>query len=478
MEMVIGGNKVVSSSGKTIDVSNSYTQEVIDSVPAASKEDVQKSVFIADKGKKTWENTPLYKRVEIIHKFLANLADYRDALGALMSKETGKLLNDCKGEVDYVIDGFKGYIEIASHRLDEILPAENRPGAESDITLTYRVPIGIIACILPFNYPLALFVHKVAPAIVTGNVVIIKPPSESPLAITRLVQIMIESGIPGDVVQVVTGSGSEVGYELASNPLVDAVSLTGSVETGLRIAECAAKNLKRTFLELGGNDALIIFRDADIDKAVNIVFGGRIANAGQICAASKRVLVHNSIKKEFTERLVEAFKNIKYGDPMDPNTEMGCLVSVKAAEKVEEQVNLTISQGAKCLCGGMRDKSLFAPTVLADVTLDMDIATDMEVFGPVVPILGFDTIDEAINIANAQKYGLQHAIVTPDISLALKTAKRLDAGGVVINGPNSFRTHDIAFGGHKMSGMGVEGMSHTMDEMTLLKNFVLKDIYA
>jgi succinate-semialdehyde dehydrogenase/glutarate-semialdehyde dehydrogenase len=252
--------------------------------------------------------------------------------------------------------------------------------------------------------------------------------------------------------------------------------MTGSTEVGIDILKNSALPMHRVFLELGGNDALIICDDADIELAVDEAFTGRIYNAGQTCCATKRIVVHNSVKAKFVNQLIEKLSKIVTGDPMDRNTEIGCLVSVKAAIEVENQIALTVKQGAKLAYGGSRNGAFFQPTVLTDVTGEMDIATDMEVFGPVFPIIGFDTTDEALKIANASRYGLCGGIISADVKKAVIMASKMECGTAVINGSDFYRHKDHAFGGYKMSGLGREGISFTLEEVSQIKTYVLKGI--
>lgn len=479
MKMLISGKKVDSKNQESIQVFNAYFHEVIDSVPSATEEDVEQAIAFSIEGKKVWAKTPLYRRVSILQNYLNIIEKNKDEIASLMCKETGKTITECYGEFDYTYAEFKGYMEIALHQHGEIMPSDAQEGIENDMLLTVREPIGTVVRIIPFNYPIALYAHKVAPALVAGNAVIVKPSMDNPLTAIRMTEMLIEAGVPDNVAQVITGRGSVVGKFLTSSPYIDAISLTGSVESGTEAAKNASQHLHRVFLELGGNDAMIIFEDADLDLAAENVFGGWISNAGQICCGTKRYIVHKAIKSDFIAKLVEKLNTVKMGDPIDPATKMGCLISEKAALEVEKQVSYTIAQDAKCVCGGRYlGHSYFEPTVLNDVSPDMDIAKGMEVFGTIVPIIEFETFDEAIMIANATKFGLQNCIVTKNINTAIRAAKLLESGGVIVNGPSSYRTHDMPFGGHKASGIGVEGMSHTLDEMTVLKTIVLKNVLS
>lgn len=474
--MIIGGKKTDSSDGKVIEIRNPITTELIDTVPNATKEDIDKCVTIAQKGKRIWADTPLHERSRILFKFADVLKAHTEELGALQCKESGKSVKDCEGEVCASSDAFKAYTERANHLYGETLP-DSIPGLEKDIFFTRREPLGVFVCIVPFNYPIGLFTHKVAPGLIMGNAIIVKPSSENPLEVIRLVELLMECGVPGEVIQVVTGGGSTVGRYLVQNPGVDAVSLTGSTEVGIEILKDSAPSMHRVFLECGGNDPLIVFEDADIDLAVAEAIGGRVPNGGQICSASKRFIVQKSVKEKFTKKLIENLQKVVMGDPMDRKTDVGSLINEKAAIEVEKQIEMTVKQGAKCVFGGKRfNRVFFEPTVLTDVTSEMDIARDLEVFGPVFPIIQFSDFDEAIQIANNTKYGLQGGIISADLGKAISAASKIECGTVVINGSGNYRHLDHAFGGYKRSGTGREGASQTLEELSQVKTYVLKSI--
>jgi succinate-semialdehyde dehydrogenase/glutarate-semialdehyde dehydrogenase len=277
--------------------------------------------------------------------------------------------------------------------------------------------------------------------------------------------------------QLVTGRGSVVGEMLAGSPLVDAVSLTGSTEVGIKVAEAGAKTLKHVNLELGGNDPYIVFEDADMETAVHDAVAGRVQNAGQTCCAPKRFFVQKSVKEAFIARAAELIKSLKTGSPLDEATDLGSLISERAAAEVRRQVDITIKQGARLVCGGHAyDKTYFEPTILDMVTMDMDVARDMEIFGPVMPVIEFDTEEQAIEMANATPYGLQSGVITRDMGRAMRVASRLECGGVVFNSSGNYRHLEQPFGGWKQTGIGQEGVSRTLDEMTLEKSYILKNI--
>ena len=475
MKMIINGNKVDSSDGKVIEVFNPATGELIDTVPAATEEDLELALDTARVGTRIWRKVPLYKRSAVLRKYAQLLRDHVDELAATMSKESGKLLRDCKGELDFTAVVFEAHAEKGMTYGGLTLPQASDYRVEGDIIFTLRQPLGVIADVVPFNYPAELYAHKVAPALITGNSVIVKPSSDTPLTDIMMTELLYEAGVPAEAAQIVTGSGSKVGNYLASSPKIDGFSLTGSVPVGITSMANCAKNLTKCYLELGGNDPIIIFEDADLDQAVEETLGGRASNAGQTCCGTKRMIVQNSVKEAYTEKLITALKALKIGDPMDDATDMGPLINEQAAIDCEEQVKLTVGQGAKLLYGGNRfDRTFFEPTVLGDVTLDMDIATTLEVFGPVFPIIGFDTVEEAIEIANAAPYGLNSGVMTKDLSTAMKVSTEIEAGTCVVNGSGNYRSACLAFGGVKMTGIGREGTTETLDEYTVTKSIALK----
>ena len=291
----------------------------------------------------------------------------------------------------------------------------------------------------------------------------------------RLTEMLVEAGVPDGVIQCVTAPGAVKSIAVA-DPRVHLVTLTGSTEVGISTAELAAKTLTHTALELGGNDAFILLDDGDVDLAVEEMIWGRMYNTGQVCCASKRFLVHNSLKDEFAKKAVERIKQLKVGDPKDENTQIACLISEKAAIKVEKEVNKTVEQGGKIILGGKRNGAFYEPTVIVDVPKTADVAKDMEIFGPVVPIIGFDSDEEAIEIANSSIFGLSSCVFSSDQKRAFNIAKAMESGGAVINGASFFRSFEMPFGGWKHSGIGTEGVMSTFDEMTRVKNIVLKNI--
>ena len=476
MQMIIDGKRVDASDRGVIRILNPATQEFIDTVPKATASDVYQAIDAAQAGKRIWANTPTHERVRILSRCADAIEEHLEDLAQSLSREMGKIIQEARGEIRVSTQTIRGYAEAAAHHYGKTL-TDSQKGIEKDILFTRHEPLGVVACITPFNYPVLLVAHKMAAALATGNAVIVKPASDNPLTLIKLVALCLEQGIPGNGLQIITGSGEVVGKILAESPKVNAISLTGSTEVGISLAETGAKTLKRVFLELGGNDPFIVLDDADILKAIDAAVEGRLENAGQTCCSSKRFLVHESVHDVFIKKLLEALSKIKHGSPQDDETEYGCLINGNAAQKVELQIQKTIEQGAKLICGGHAyNITYFEPTILDDVTLDMDIAKDMEVFGPVFPIITFKTDEDAVKIANASRYGLQAGIMTKSVDRAMRIAANLQCGAVVINGSGNYRHIEQPFGGYKMSGFGREGISGTLAEMSQEKTYVLKDV--
>lgn len=476
MKMIIGEKSVDASSGEVIEVRNPYDGSLVDTVPSATKEDVDEAIGCAVAAQKEWKKVPIYKRVELVKNFLKLVEENKDDLAKTLSLESGKNITEVGIEMNNIFTAWNAFSEKIKHKYDEVIPNGCEFGHDKNIVITRREPIGVVACIIPFNFPCNLFNQKVAPALLCGNAAIVKPATDNPLTVCKLVGLLREAGFPAGVVQVVTGRGSTVGNYLAESPQVNAVSLTGSTMVGLDVAQTAAKTLKRVALELGGNDAFIVLDDADFELAVSEAVNARFFNAGQICCAPKRFLIHKSLYNDFVDEVVKRVAQFKAGNPLDKDTKVGTVISEKAAKTVEEQINLTVEQGGKIVLGGHRDGAFVEPTIIKDVPFDADIMHDMEVFGPVMPIASFEDAEEALKLANDTIYGLGGSIFTKDMKTAMHFVNEYECGSVVINGSSYFRSFEMPFGGYKQSGVGTEGVYSTFDELTTLKCVVLKGI--
>ena len=464
------------SNGAVIEVVNPATQELIDTVPNVTDEDVDTAVKVAVEEQKKWEKVSIYDRADILYKFVDLVEENKERLAVLLSNETGKPIKEARGEIANVRIGTRGFIEKAKHLYGKSIPEGSEAGQEKTIQFTKRYPIGVIAAIIPFNFPSDLFCQKVPPALMMGNSIIVKPSNYNPLTLIEYVKLMIEAGVPAGCIQILTGDGPTAGQALARHPGVHLVSLTGGTAAGIQTMGTASKNLTHVMLELGGNDAFIFLEDGDMDLAVKETIWGRLYNGGQVCCASKRFLIHNSRKQEFIDRMKEVISNLKVGDPMKEDTDMGPMININAAKRIEEQVNQMVSEGATIVCGGRREDAYYYPTILDNVTKDMEVAKDMEIFGPVISVIGFDDVEEAIEIANQSSYGLCGCVISKDVSRAMKIADRLECGGAVVNGASFYRSFEMPFGGWKHSGIGNEGVMTTLEEMSRLKTIVLKNI--
>ena len=476
MKNLIGYEWKEASNGAKIEVVNPATQELIETVPNVTEEDVDEAVKVAVQEQKKWEKISIYERAEILYKFVDLVEENKERLAVLLSNETGKPIKEARGEIANVRIGTRGFIERAKHLYGESIPAGAEAGQEKTMQITKRYPLGVIAAIIPFNFPSDLFCQKVPPALMMGNSIIVKPSNYNPLTLIEYVKLMVEAGVPAGCIQILTGDGPTVGQALARHPGVHLVSLTGGTAAGIQTMGTASKNLTHVMLELGGNDAFIFLEDGDMDLAVKETIWGRLYNGGQVCCASKRFLIHNSRKQEFIERMKEVISNLKVGDPMQEDTDMGPMININAAKRIEEQVNQLVSEGAKVVCGGRREDAYYYPTILDNVTKDMEVAKDMEIFGPVISVIGFDTEEEAIEIANQSSYGLCGCVISKDYSRAMKIADKLECGGAIVNGASFYRSFEMPFGGWKHSGIGNEGVLSTLQEMSRVKTIVLKNI--
>ncbi len=476
MKMFINGVPADAADGATLDVINPATGEVVDTVPAATKEDIDKAVACAKAAQKEWAEVPVSEKVDIMYRFLDIVEENKEDLAQTLSQETGKPIVEARAEIGNIPIGFRGFCEKAKHLYGTTVPAGLEPGQDKHVMITKKEPIGVIACIIPFNFPCDLFDQKVAPTLLAGNAAIIKPSTDNPLTLCKLTAMLGEAGVTPGAAQIVTGPGSKTGTWLCENPDVHGITLTGSTEVGIETYQRGAAHLAHIALELGGNDAFIVLEDGDVDLAVEELIWGRMYNTGQVCCASKRFLVHSSLVDEFTEKAVARISELKQGMPADESTQIGCLISEKAAIKVKEQIDLTVEQGGRIVLGGERDGAFITPTVIADVPKTADVAIDMEIFGPVVPIISFETAEEAVEIANSSKFGLCGCVFTSDMKTAVKVCNDLECGGTIINGASFFRSFEMPFGGYKYSGIGTEGVMSTFEEVTRNKTIVLKNI--
>ena len=451
-QLWIHGEWRPAAAGATRQIVNPASLDVVDTVAEAGAEDVRAACAAAADAQRHWGRMPALERGKLLHQAAALMREDRAELSALLTREGGKPRIENLDEVEWCAACFQYYAEIARNSQGSSIP----PTAEHQLNFTIKEPLGVVAAIVPFNYPLLLLVWKIAPALAAGNTVVIKPSELTPLATLRLVERAM-AHLPPGTVNVVTG-GPEVGAALVDDPHVACIAFTGSTAVGTRIAVRAAEQLKRVNLELGGIDPLIVFEDADLDVAVPGAAWARFLNNGQVCTSAKRIYVVERIAKAFTERFVEHTRSLRVGDGMDPDTDIGPLISQRARARVEDQLARALKQGATLLSGGTRldvgPGWFFSPTILAGVTPSHAVVCE-EVFGPVASIQVARDAREAIALAAGSDYALGANIYTQNLTWALTAMQEIKAGTFWINDP--LTDNDAApFGGMRKSGMGRE----------------------
>ena len=458
------------------DIIDISTNEVIGQAPWYNGEELAKMVDVAFDAQPDWERAPLFERGQILYRYCDLIDENRDEIARLASLEMGKPILQSRAETTYAAEIGRANIEHGKHLYGEVLQ-DSSEGYENDVVMVRREALGVVVVMLPFNYPAELTLQKVAPALLMGNAVIMKASDKAQLCVKKLVDLAHEAGVPKDVLFYCCGDLEDCRKNLLRNKKVNCLALTGSTAAGAEIMKDAAEDIKDVVLELGGNDPLIVTEECADDpemlaKAIECLGWGRIIeNNGQVCASPKRTLVHRRAHDAFVKALVKFVSSLKRGHATDPEAQLTRLVTEEAAQRVVEQVQHTVDQGATLVYGGKRDGAAMDVTILDNVTADMDIATDMEVFGPVVPIITFDTDEEAVAIANASKYGLSASVITSDMKKSFYYTEAIEASAVWVNGSSALRHNDQPFGGTKSTGIGNEGGGYSCEEFSRLKTY-------
>ena len=464
-KLLIGG-EWVGDDLPGIDVVNPYDDSVIGVVPEARSVEVDRAVVAARKGFAEVSHLPAYQRSEI----LARTADFilrdKEQIAGIIAREAGKSWKYALAEAERSAETFRFAAMEAKASHGEIVPMDASAVSVGRFGFYMRVPIGIIGAITPFNFPLNLVAHKVAPAIAAGNSLILKPATKTPLSSIKLAELLTEAGLPAGGLNLVIGSGVTVGNRLVEDERLAMITFTGSPPVGRGIkARCG---LKRVTLELGSNSPTIIEEDADVDAAVGRCVVGSFANSGQVCISVQRIFVNRIRYDEFLAKFVAATRKLRVGDPMDKSCDIGPMISRKELERALAWLEEAKRMGARIQTGGDVIGNCLNPTILTGVTRDMQVVCS-EVFAPIVSVLPYDTFDEALDMADDSVYGLQAGVYTKDIGKAFKAVKRLDVGGVIINDVPTFRVDHMPYGGNKESGLGREGLRYAMEEMTNIK---------
>lgn len=475
MQMIIGGKHVDASDGAVQKVVNPATLEEFETVPAATHEDIDAAICYAQKGFREWSAYPLHKRVSLLKAAADKLSEHSEELAQLLKLEQGKLIMQARGEIKTSVDRTYTLVDSAILLEGKSICGDNFPQTTGNLMVTVRQPLGVVVAVIPFNFPLAELIANVVPALVMGNSVIIKPSSETPLSGIRLTELFIEAGIPANAIQIVTGSGAKIGAWLTGDDRIAAATMTGSTPVGSDIGVNAVRNIKHISLELGGNDPLVILEDADVDYAVSESVGGRLANCGQMCCASKRFIVPNSMKEAYLEKLVTALSAKRIGSPDQEDVDIGPMVSLRAAEQLEKQVALTVKQGGKLRMGGHKLEAAYFELTVLDVPKTVDAAKDLELFGPVWTVIGYDTKEEALEIANSTMYGLSAGVIGKDMETLMYFARHMEAGACMVNGSGRFVGPNSPFGGWKKSGLGRRDAISSLEEMSQIKVIIVKN---
>lgn len=462
LKMFINGKFVDNKSGKWIDVLNPSTEEVISRQPEGTREDADEAVLAAERAQIAWEKVPAVERGNYLIKIAEGIRKREKELTDIIVREGGKTQALANVEVMFTAD-YMDYMAGWARRYEgEIIQSDR----SNENIFLFKKPIGVTAGILPWNFPFFLIARKAAPALVTGNTIVLKPSQLTPENAYVFAQIVEEVGLPAGVFNIVNGRGSVIGNALASNPKVGMVSLTGSVAAGQQIMLAAAPNITKVSLELGGKAPAIILPDADIDLAVNSIIASRVINTGQVCNNAERVYVHKSIKDKVIEKMVAGLEKVKVGNPSEvADLDMGPLVEANALKTVQAKIDNAVKQGCKLLCGGHRigSKGYFIePTLLVGAKQNMDII-QQETFGPVLPIVEYNDVDEAITMANDCEYGLTSSIYTRDLDTAFKMMRSLKFGETYVNREN-FEAMQGFHAGWRKSGIGGADGKHGLEE--------------
>jgi len=468
--MLIDGEWVLSAA--TFEVINPYNGEVLGVVPKASKEDVNRAVQSARKAFKVMSEMPAYQRAKILERMSGLITENREEIARTIAREAGKAWKYALGEADRAAETFKFAAEEAKQIHGETIPMDASASGEGRLGFYMRFPIGVIGAIPPFNFPINLAAHKVAPAIASGNTVVLKPSSYTPLTAIKMGELLIEAGLPEGALNIIFGPGSTVGSWLVTHEDLAMVTFTGSPPVGKWIKNHS--DFKKVTLELGSNSASIVDEDADLDWAVARNVVGAFANSGQVCISVQRIYVHQKIWDGFVKKFVAATQNQVLGDPVDPACDVGPMISETEAERAEIWVKEAIDGGAKILTGGKRRGAMFEPTLLTNVTPEMKVMRD-EVFAPVVSLIPFEDFEKALAWVNDSRYGLQAAVFTKNLAHVTRAIREINVGGVMINDYPTFRVDQMPYGGNKQSGLGREGLKYAIEEMTNPRMVMIKE---
>lgn len=453
------------------DLVSPFDGDVIAKVARATTEQVKSAIKDAYEAFLKFKTVTAFERSKILYRVSEIMESRQEELVKILALEAGKPVKAARGEIQRTIATYLFAAEEAKRLSGETVPMDAAPGVTDRIGWTKRIPLGVVTAITPFNFPFNLVAHKLGPAFAVGNAVVLKPASQTPLSSIVMAEIFKEAGLPDGMLQIVTGGGGELSEVLVTDPLVKKVTFTGSSAVGLKIKSLVG--LRKITLELGSNAGLIIEPSAPIDKIVERCVNGAFGFAGQVCISLQRVYVHESIYEQFTKAFVEETEKLVVGSPFDEVTDVSAMINPDEVTRIKDWIDEAIAQGAEIATGAVFTKRTLKPTVMTHVKADMKIVCQ-ETFAPIVSIIPYSDLDEAIALVNASDLGLNAGIFTLNIEDAMKAADELEAGAIIINDIPTFRTDNMPYGGVKMSGYGREGIKYAVEEMSDMKFITIK----
>ncbi len=449
--------------GEPIPVCNKYTREVIATIPSARRDDVDAAIAAAVRASRAMADMPAHRRATILAAAARLIEDRREEFARTIAAEAGKALKFARIEVDRGISTFTFAAEEAKRLHGETVPLDAAAAGEGYFGFFVRRPVGVIAAISPFNFPLNLVAHKVAPALAAGNAVVLKPATWTPLTAVLLVEVLHAAGLPPGALNLITGPGSTVGNWLVEDDRVGKITFTGSAEVGRQITSRAG--IKKITLELGNTSPVIVAPDADLDFVARRAAVGAYYNSGQVCLSVQRIFSDRSVYEPFIERFTTAASAMVVGDPLEEHVDVGPMIDVHEAERIEGWVREATSAGARVAVGGRRDGPVYWPTVLTGVRPEMKVVAQ-EAFAPVASVMPYDDFEDALRQADATRYGLQASVFTRNLDRVFQAMRWLNFGGIIINDTPTFRVDHMPYGGNRQSGLGREGVRYAMEEMT------------
>lgn len=468
--LLIGG--AWKEAGEPLDVTSPATGEVVGRTFQADAATLEEAVQATVRAFEITRKLPTYERAAILRKISEGISGQKEEIARLMVQESGKPIRDCRVETERAIFTFSQAASEAERLGGEVIPLDLMPTSKGRLGITRRVPIGPVLGISPFNFPLNLAAHKVAPAIAAGCSILLKPPSADPLTMLTVARIIADSGIPAGAVNVVP-TNRTLGDRLVQDERFKLLTFTGSMDVGWRMKAMAGK--KKVVLELGGNAAVIVDQDADLDFAAKRISTGAFSYAGQTCISVQRVYVHEAVASSFLARLKANTEALKQGDPLEETTDVGPMIDEKAVMRTEQWVQEAVDEGAKIITGGKRNGRFFQPTILTNVKRESKVCS-REVFAPIVDVFTFEDFNDALKAVNDSAYGLQAGVFTQNLEHAFHAFNELEVGGVIINDISTYRIDHMPYGGVKESGLGREGLKYAIEDMTELRLMALSGV--